>query len=72
MSRARVSVKTTTALSDGRVMTRESSVYRGDIVEARLMNDTDVSVLVTLDADGRAEVILVEGGEERRLESRPA
>jgi hypothetical protein len=66
-----VSVKTTTTLSDGRVMTRESSVYRGDIVEARLMNDTDVSVLVTLDADGRAEVILIEGGEERRLESQP-
>jgi hypothetical protein len=64
-----VSVKTTTTLSDGRVMTRESSVYRGDIVEARLMNDTDVSVIVTLDRDGRAEVILVEGGEERRLES---
>jgi hypothetical protein len=52
-------------------MTRESSVYRGDIVEARLMNDTDVSVLVTLDGDGRAEVILVQRGEERRLESRP-
>lgn len=66
-----MSVKTTTTLSDGRVMTRESSVYRGDIVEARLMNETDVSVLVTLDADGRAEVILVEGGEERRLESHP-
>ena len=66
-----MSVKTTTTMSDGRVMTRESSVYRGDIVEARLMNDTDVSVLVTLDADGRAEVILVEGGEERRLESQP-
>ena len=66
-----MSVKTTTTLSDGRVMTRESSVYRGDIVEARLMNDTDVSVLVTLDADGRAEVVLVEGGEERRLESQP-
>ena len=66
-----MSVKTTTTLSDGRVMTRESSVYRGDIVEARLMNDTDVSVFVTLDADGRAEVVLVEGGEERRLESQP-
>jgi hypothetical protein len=52
-------------------MTRESSVYRGDIVEARLTNDMDVSVLVTLDADGRAELILVEGGEERRFESQP-
>jgi hypothetical protein len=65
---SRCSIKTTSRLSDGRIMTRESSTYRGDVVEARFNCDANVSIIITLTEAGRAELTMVRDGTEERID----
>ena len=64
---ASASLKSRTILSDGRLMTREPSLHRGQEIEISLQNELGDAVHATLSDDGRLVVLVHHEGTEHRL-----
>lgn len=68
MAKASMTVRIESQLSDGRSLTREPSVWRGDLVKASLTNEHGDEIHATLDAHGTVLVVVLRNGKEQRIE----